>query len=286
MSVSAGPLAGKVAWVTGSSRGLGRVIAQHLGTLGASLVIHGTSPTSTRAFGEADSLKSVVDAVAEETGAEVMMVYGDLTDPAAVERIAAEINARYGRVDILVNNAGGDIGAGGTMSAGGKPDPNDAVFVPIEDVKAVIDRNLLSCILTCKAIVPGMMERKKGWVVTFGSTGGLAGRAEGVIYAAAKAAVHEYTRCLAAQLRPYNIPVNCIAPGGTITPRFLATRQADPDRLAATETLGTLERYAQPEETARAVAFLVSDPGPFISGQVIRVDGGGQESLARLTVAT
>lgn len=274
MSVSQGPLTGKVAWVTGSSRGLGRVIATHLGQLGATIVVHGSTPTSTRAFGEGDSLASVVDEIAEASGAVVQMVYGDLTDPAAVDRIVSEIIAKHGQIDILVNNAGGDIGVGGTMSpTGGKPDPNDGVFVPIEDVRAVIDRNLLSCILACKAVAPGMMERKRGWIVNFGSTGGLQGRADGVIYAAAKAAVHEYTRCLAAQLRPYNIPVNCIAPGGTITPRFLATRQADPARL---EAVDTLERYAQPEETARAVAFLVSDPGPFISGQVIRVDGGGQ----------
>ena len=274
MSVSQGPLTGKVAWVTGSSRGLGRVIATHLGQLGASIVVHGSTPTSTRAFGEGNSLASVVDEIAEASGASVQMVYGDLTDSAAVERIVSEINARNGQIDILVNNAGGDIGVGGTMSpTGGKPDPNDAVFVPLEDVRAVIDRNLLSCILACKAVAPGMMDRKRGWIVNFGSTGGLAGRADGVIYAAAKAAVHEYTRCLAAQLRPFNIPVNCIAPGGTVTPRFLATRQADPARL---EAVDTLERYAQPEETARAVAFLVSDPGPFISGQVIRVDGGGQ----------
>jgi 3-oxoacyl-[acyl-carrier protein] reductase len=215
-----------------------------------------------------------VDAIAEESGAVVQMVYGDLTDPAAVERIVGEIDARYGQVDILVNNAGGDIGGGGTMSpTGGKPDPNDAIFISLVDVRAVIDRNLLSCILTCKAVVPGMMERRRGWVVNFGSIGGLSGHTSGAIYATAKAAVHEYTRCLAAQLRPYNIPVNCIAPGGTVTPRFLATRQADPARLEATETL---ERYADPIETARAVAFLVSDPGPFISGQIIRVDGGSQ----------
>ena len=274
MSVSNQPLTGKVAWVTGSSRGLGRVIATHLGQLGASLVVHGSTPTSTRAFGEGDSLASVVDEIAEASGAQVQMVYGDLTDPAAVDRIVSEIVGRYGQIDILINNAGGDIGVGGTMSpTGGKPDPNDAVFISLEDVRAVIDRNLMSCILACKAVVPAMMDRRRGWVVNFGSIGGLSGRAEGVIYAAAKAAVHEYTRCLAAQLRPYNIPVNCIAPGGTVTPRFLATRQADPERLAAENTL---ERYGQPEEVARAVAFLVSDPGPFISGQVIRVDGGGQ----------
>ncbi|HZO28261.1 MAG TPA: SDR family NAD(P)-dependent oxidoreductase [Chloroflexota bacterium] len=274
MQVSHQPLAGKIAWVTGSSRGLGRVIATHLGTLGASLVVHGSSPTSTRAFGEGDSLASVTEAIAEESGAEVQAVHGDLTDPAAVERIVGEINARYGQIDILVNNAGGDIGIGGTMSpTGGKPEPNDAVFIPLEDVRAVIDRNLLSCILACKAVVPGMMERRRGWVVNFGSTGGLSGHVGGAIYATAKAAVHEYTRCLAAQLRPHNIPVNCIAPGGTVTPRFLATRQADPARLEATDTL---ERYADPIETSRAVAFLVADPGPFISGQIIRVDGGSQ----------
>lgn len=274
MSVSYQPLAGKVAWVTGSSRGLGRVIATHLGQLGASLVVHGSTPTSTRAFGEGDTLAGVVGEIREASGAQVLLVYGDLTDPKAVERIVSEIIARYGQIDILVNNAGGDIGVGGTLSSnGGRPDPNDAVFISLEDVQAVIGRNLMSCILACKAVVPAMMDRRRGWVVNFGSTAGLSGRSEGAIYASAKAAVHEYTRCLAAQLRPYNIPVNCIAPGGTVTPRFLATRQADPERL---EAVDTLERYGQPEEIARAVAFLVSDPGPFISGQVIRVDGGGQ----------
>jgi 3-oxoacyl-[acyl-carrier protein] reductase len=268
------PLTGKVAWVTGSSRGLGRVIATHLGQLGASIVVHGTTPTSTRAFGEADSLASVVDAVAAETDGEVLMVHGDLTDPAAVERIVGEIRFRFGQIDILVNNAGGDIGTAGTMGAGGgKPDPNDAVFIPIDDVRAFLDRNLMSCILVCKAVAPEMMERKRGWIVNFGSTGGLRGNGNGAIYGAAKAAVHHYTRALASQLRPFNIPVNCIAPGGTVTPRFLATRQADESKLGLSDTL---DRYAEPIETARAVAFLVSDPGPFISGQILRVDGGGQ----------
>jgi len=204
----------------------------------------------------------------------VLMVHGDLTDPAAVERIVKEITARFGQVDILVNNAGGDIGVAGTMGpGGGKPDPNDAVFIPIEDVRAVMDRNFLTCVLSCKAVAPAMMERKRGWIVNFGSNGGLRGSGSGAIYGAAKAAVHHYTRELAAQLRPYNIPVNCIAPGGTVTPRFLAPRQADESKLGRTETL---DRYGEPIEVARAVAFLVSDPGPFVSGQILRVDGGSQ----------
>jgi 3-oxoacyl-[acyl-carrier protein] reductase len=268
------PLTGKVAWVTGSSRGLGRVIATHLGSLGASVVVHGTTPTSTRAFGEGDSLASVAEGVANESDSEVLAVHGDLTDTAAVDRIVSEIQDRFGQIDILVNNAGGDIGKAGTMGpGGGKPATNDAVFISLEDVRAVLDRNIMTCILTCRAVAPGMMERKRGWIVNFGSNGGLRGRGDGAIYGAAKAAVHHYTRCLADQLRPYNIPVNCIAPGGTITPRFLATRQADESKLGLIETL---DRYGEPIEVARAVAFLVSDPGPFVSGQILRVDGGSQ----------
>src|SRR5687768_2998085 len=100
------PLAGKIAWVTGSSRGLGRVIAAHLGRLGAAVAVHGTTPTSARAFGEGTSLEQVARDVAEQSGAEILAVHGDLTDPETVDRLVGEIRARFGRIDILVNNAG------------------------------------------------------------------------------------------------------------------------------------------------------------------------------------
>ena len=267
-------LQGKVAWVTGSSRGIGRVIASHLAGLGAQVVVHGTSPTSTRAFGEADSLQAVADAIAAEQGAETLAVHGDLTDPAVVTGLAEQIRARLGRIDILVNNAGGDIGAQGVLGeGGGKPVHNDAIRVSLEDIRTVIDRNLMTCILVCREVAPEMQARKSGRIVNIGSVAGLAGRGQGVIYATAKAAMHEYSRCLADQLRADNVTVNVVAPGGIVTPRFLATRPVDQSKI---QEDGTLLRYGWPEEIAASVAFLASDGGSYISGQVLRVDGGMQ----------
>jgi 3-oxoacyl-[acyl-carrier protein] reductase len=264
----------KVAWVTGSSRGIGRVVASHLASLGARVVVHGTSPTSTRAFDEADSLDAVAQAIADEYQAEVQAVHGNLADPGTVERLVGEIRQRFGQVDILVACAGGDIGAAGTSGPNaGKPDPNDAVFVSLEDMHAEFDRNLISCILTCRAVAPEMMQRRQGRIVTVSSVDGLHGVASGVMYATAKAAVIEYSRCLAMQLRPYNVPVNVVAPGGVLTPRFRASRPLNEQRLVAS---GTLEGYGDPLEVARAVAFLSSEGAAFISGQVLRIDGGSQ----------
>jgi 3-oxoacyl-[acyl-carrier protein] reductase len=264
----------KVAWVTGSSRGIGRVLAAHLAGLGAAVAIHGTSPTSTRAFNEADSLQDVADAIAAEHGADVLAVHGDLTDDAVVQDLAAQIRARFGRIDILVNCAGGDIGAQGTTGENaGKPVVNDAVHVSLEDVRTVLDRNLMTCILCCRAVAPEMMERKSGWIVNVGSIAGLFGSPTQVMYSTAKAAMHAYTRGLAAQLRPYDVYANVIAPGPIITPRFEASRPIDESQKMRE---GTLERYGWPDEIARALEFLVTTDSSYITGQVLRVDGGRQ----------
>lgn len=274
MSMSEKRLENRVAWVTGSGRGLGRAIAAHLAGLGARTVMHGTGPYSTRAFGEGDSLEAVAAQVAQEQGAEVLPVWGDLTDDATVARLVAQIRQRWGRIDILVNCAGGDIGALGTMSAGGgRPQGNDALHISLDDMRSVLDRNLMTCILACRAVAPEMMERHEGWIVNIGSDAAMAGAVNGAIYATAKAAVHEYSRCLAALLRPYDVHVNVVSPGNTVTPRWEATRSVDQARKVAG---GTLDRYGWPIEVARAVEFFVTADSSYVTGQVLRVDGGQQ----------
>jgi 3-oxoacyl-[acyl-carrier protein] reductase len=270
----AGVLEGRVAFVTGSSRGIGREIAQHLASLGANVIVQGTTFTSTRAFDEASSLYEVAEQIAKTTGVQTMPVAGNLAEPAEVARIVAEIRERFGRIDILVNCAGGDVGAQGTAAPqGGKPEGNDALHISLEDLKAVLDRNLMTCLLVCRVVAPEMQERGEGWIVNIGSIAGMFGNTASAIYSVAKAGVHEYTRCLAAQLRPYNVHVNAIAPGDTVTRRFSASREIDPEMLVPD---GTLVRYGAPVEIARAVAFLVTDAASYITGQVLRVDGGKQ----------
>ena len=267
-------LEGKVAWVTGSSRGIGRVVADHLASLGAKVAVHGTTPVSTRAFNEADSLETVAAEIADANGAEVLAVTGDLTDEAVVGDLTAQIRDRFGQIDILINNAGGDIGSQGTSGArAGKPVQNDAVNVSVADVRTVLERNLMTCILVCREVVPEMMARNSGWIVTIGSIAGLGGHASEVVYGTAKAAVHEYTRCLAAQLRPHGVYANVIAPGEIITARFVASRPTRDERKVHE---GALTRYGWPEEVAKTVEFLVTPDSSYITGQILRIDGGAQ----------
>jgi len=270
----AGPLDGKVAWVTGSSRGIGQAIARRLAEQGASVAIHGSTPESSSVFKEGKSLEDVAQKIAAQTGAKTTWLAADLRDPAAALAAAAKVEADLGRIDILVAAAGGDIGAKGVFAPhGGKiMQGNDALYLSDEDIRAIWERNFLTCVNTCKAVVPQMSFRRQGWVVTMGSIAGLAGSAGGVIYASAKAAVHEYTRCLAAQVQVDGVHVNCVAPGDITTQRFKASRPLDDNRLHDT----SLARYGDAEDIADAVAFLVSPAASYITGQVLRVDGGKQ----------
>ncbi len=267
-------LKNKVVWITGSSRGIGKAIAEHFASKGAKVVIHGSRPDSPKVFQEGESLAANAAAIEKDYGNPCIAVTGNLTDYTVVQNIVSEIHEKMGDIDILVNCAGGDIGSRGVEAdMAGKPEGNDALAISLEDIKTVMDRNFLTCVLCCKAVVPEMMERKKGKIINIGSIAALTGISGSTIYASAKAAVHEYSRCLAVQLRPFDITVNVIAPGDTVTGRFLASRETEDARKVRS---GTLDRYGWPLEIAAAVEFLASDASSFITGQVIRVDGGSQ----------
>ena len=256
---------GAVALVTGSGRGLGRMIAETLLNGGAAIALHDINEEAPAAFGESASLTALAEELSKRGGAKVVAVTGDISKESDVAAFVKKVEATLGPISILVNCAGGDIAA-----KGGKPNPNDALNISLEDTQAVMNRNFIGTMLMCRAVVPGMMKRSKGAVINFGSLNGHIGVSPEVVYGCAKAAILHYTRCLALEMKTHGVRVNAVSPGPTTTARFLATRTTDPSKMEGV----SLERYAKPKEIADAVAFLASDQSNFVNGQVLRVDGG------------
>jgi NAD(P)-dependent dehydrogenase (short-subunit alcohol dehydrogenase family) len=258
-------LSGQIALVTGSGRGLGRCIADRLAELGADVAVHDMDWTSAAKYGEAANLGEVAAQIGRH-GTRTATVMGNIGDPVAGRRMAAEIEEKLGSVTILVNCAGGDIGA-----AGGKPNPNNALDIAVEDIQVLVNNNLIGTMLMCQAFCPAMVARGAGTVINIASVAAHFGTSPEVVYSTLKAAVVHYTRCLAFELRPKGVRVNAVSPGPTKTARFVSTRKVDP---AMMESGGSLVRYAEPGEIADAVAFLAGPRSGFIHGQILRVDGG------------
>ena len=259
-------LEGKIAFVTGSGRGLGNVMARRLAELGADVAIHDLSWEATAKYGEAANLGEVAKQM-ESLGVRTVAVTGNIGDPEAVAKMKEQIEARLGEVQILVNCAGGDIGA-----AGGKPSPNNALDISFEDIKVLTNNNLIGTMLVTKAFVPPMLRRGSGSVINIASAAAHMGCSPEVVYSTLKAAVVHYTRCLAKELYNDGVRVNAVSPGPTKTARFQATRVTDPEKMDSGKK--SFGRYAEPDEIADAVAFLAGPRSKFINGQVLRVDGG------------
>lgn len=256
---------GEVALVTGSGRGLGRMIAETLLAGGAHVALHDINEEAPAAFGESPSLTALAGELSARGPGKVTAVIGDISKEGDVAALVKKVEETLGPISILVNCAGGDIAA-----KGGKPNPNDALNISLEDAHAVMNRNFIGTMLMCRAVVPGMAARQRGAVINFGSLNGHIGVSPEVVYGCAKAAILHYTRCLALEMRPKGVRVNAVSPGPTTTARFLATRTTDPAMMEGV----SLERYAKPQEIADAVAFLASGASGFVNGQVLRVDGG------------
>lgn len=252
-------LRGKNALVTGSSRGLGRQYAVDLARAGANVIIHDVNEEAAARFQEAASGSAVAEEIAARFGVKAHFIAAELSDPEQVKGLIERSITALGSIDILVNNAGGDIGLNTP-----RPDPNDALDISVEDIRSVVERNLLSTMYACKFAGLHMRERRSGKIVNVGSIAGHVPVREGIIYAAAKTGISHYTRSLAEQLRPFDVNVNCIAPAPTYTARFLATRT-----VSGEDNRSRLQKIAQPEDMSNIVMFLCGPQSDALTGETI-----------------
>lgn len=222
-------LAEKVALVTGASRGIGRAVALALAEEGAHVVV--TART------ESDLLSAAADI--EEKGVRALAVAADLTQTAEVDRLAAEATNTFGRVDILVNNAG--VGKFGTLDT----------LTP-EDYDWMMNTNMRSTFLCTRTFLPGMLERREGWVVFVGSVAGLKGLPHETVYCATKHAQYGFAMALDHETRTSNVKVSYIAPGGVNSYFAFGTGRTQGDPV--------LEEFLDNEDVADAVVFAVTQP--------------------------
>lgn len=248
MSFESG-LSGKVAIVTGGSRGIGRAIVELLATQGVDVNFFYRG-------NEAAALEVVARVVAAGGKATALQV--DVTDSAACAQAVDEVAERCERIDILINNAG---------------IVRDNLFAAMEDdeISSVLETNLGGVFNVTRPVIPFMMSQRAGRIVNLSSVAGnKAGRGQ-TNYAASKGAIDALTRALAVELAPRKILVNAVAPGVIDTEMSQQVRDLADDEV---KSKILLKRYGQAQEVANAVAFLVSDMANYVTGQILYVDGG------------
>jgi 3-oxoacyl-[acyl-carrier protein] reductase len=246
--VSDRPLAGRVAIVTGGTRGIGLACATRLAADGAAVVVSGR---------DAARLEGAVTAL-EGQGADVLGVVADVATRQDAERVTDGARERFGRIDVLVNNAG--------MT-------RDALLLRMkdEDWDRVLDVNLRGAFLMTRAAAKTMVRQKGGRVINISSTAGAMGNAGQVNYSAAKAGLIGFTKAAARELSHWSILVNAVAPGLIDTDMAAAIPQAARDTLLAQIPLG---RMGTVREVAEVVGFLAGDGAAYVTGQVFHVNGG------------
>jgi len=243
-----GLLDGKTAIVTGAARGIGRAIAEELARNGADLALCDLN---------ADWLSETAAAV-KELGAKVTCVSVNVSDGEAVTKAVADIVAEMGSVDILINNAG--ITKDGLM-----------MRMSEEDWDAVLAVNLKGTFLFTKAVSRPMMKQRSGAIVNIASIIGLIGNAGQCNYAASKAGVIALTKSSAKELAARNIRVNAVAPG-FIESKMTAVLPEDVTQKMMDQI--PMKRFGKPEDVARTVLFLATEPASYITGQVLTISGG------------
>lgn len=240
-------LTGKVAIVTGASRGIGRAIALQLAEIGAKVVVNYANSS-----GAADELVAQI----ASTGGEAIAVQADVSKAEQMDALFSTVMAQWGRVDILVNNAGITRD---TLLLRMKP----------EDWQAVIDTNLTGVFLATRLASKIMLKQKSGRIINIASVAGQMGNPGQANYSAAKAGVIGFTKTVAKELATRGITVNAVAPG------FIATDMTNDLKVEGILQYIPLGRYGQPEEVAGMVRFLASDAAAaYITGQTFNVDGG------------